>query len=120
MSASDNLSPQQFTTLYHGTRAESVDSIRANGLTAPSGVDAAGWPMLTTSRAQAERYAIGEDPAVLEYHVPTELTNYRHEDALLWPGREHTAYNEPAVAHGLKRPIPGEYIAAVHRPGATS
>jgi hypothetical protein len=111
VSADEHLSPEQFTTLYHGTRLKHVDSIREHGLTPPEGVNPAGWPMLTDNKAQAERYA---GDAVLEFHVPTDRMDYRAKDGVLWPGREHNAYGHPATAYGVKGRVPGDMLAAVH------
>jgi hypothetical protein len=114
MSAGDHLQGAQFTTLYHGTQRQHVDSIRERGLTPPQGVNPAGWPMLTTSHEQAARYASRENPVVLEFHVPTERTDYRAEDGVLWPGQEHHVYGHQATAYGIKGRVPGDMLAAVH------
>ena len=110
MSAQDNLSPQ-FRVLYHGTSPGNVQGIRAGGLVSPGHVNSAGWFMLTDSREQAAAYGRG---AVLEYHIPEELTHYRAPGALLWPGHPHSVYGHEATAYGLKQTLPSKYLHAVH------
>lgn len=103
------LNPQQFRPLYHGTRATNVDQILHEGLRhTAQGVNPAGWPMLTTSREQARRYTPSGDSAVLQIDIPEG-----ERDELLWPGRDHDAYDFPATAHGVKATIPSKYIKRV-------
>jgi hypothetical protein len=102
----------QFTTLYHGTSAKHVGKIRKHGLTPPEGViQPASWYMLTTSREQAARYSKG---SVLEYRIPHEAMDFRHEKGVLWPGQEHNVYGHEATAYAVKGKVPSEYLHAVH------
>lgn len=102
--------------LYHGTTARAAEIIRREGLTQQAGLYVPGWPMLTTSREQATRYATGPDPVVLEFAVP-EAKVYAHgrQDAVLWAGDAHTAYDYPdAVGYALKAPLGPEYLVDTH------
>jgi hypothetical protein len=109
---SSPLNPEQFTTLYHGTSPDNVDSIRSEGLKPPESVQPAMWPMLTTSRDQAARYGRG---AVVEYSVPSHVMDYRHPEGALWPGQSHDVYGHDATAYGIKGALPGKYIKKVHQ-----
>ena len=106
--------------LYHGTGADSVPHIQQNGLMHPPGVSPAGWPMLTTDFDQAKAYATRDNPVVLEYHVPANLTYGRWrthrsgEEPYLWDAEPHTAYDYPAQSYALKRPLPATFLRAVH------
>lgn len=106
--------------LYHGTTADCLDGIRSTGLTPPSTVNPAGWPMLTTSFDQAARYTSGKPGGVvLEYGVPRSRmweSRFDSEDEpLLWPGDIHSAYEYPdAVGYGIKGALPQEYLRKVH------
>lgn len=92
---------RQFVTLYHGTRASNVDSIKREGLHRNMHVIGA-WPTLTTNRDQAMRYANDQEPAVIT--VRTQRSNLTHPV-------EHTAYGfEGAKAYGLLHDIPPEHI----------
>lgn len=101
----------QFTTLYHGTSSEAVGKIRKHGLKPPEGVQPARWYMLTTSREQAARYGRGK---TLEYRIPHEAMDYRHDKGVLWPGAEHNVYGHQATAYGVKGAVPPEYLHAEH------
>ena len=99
---------------YHGTSTEGAAHAREHGLMTPPGVMfAPKWPMLTDSKEQAARYS-RPGGKVLEYHIPTELADYRHPEALLWPSNPHTSYGFDAHGVAPKRPIPAEYLAAEH------
>jgi len=106
--------------LYHGTGADSVPHIQQNGLMHPPGVSPAGWPMLTTDFDQAKAYATRDNPVVLEYHVPANLTYGRWrthrsgEEPYLWDAEPHTAYDYPAQSYALKRPLPATFLRAIH------
>ena len=106
--------------LYHGTGADSVPHIQQNGLMHPPGVSPAGWPMLTTDFDQAKAYATRDNPVVLEYHVPANLTYGRWrthrtgEEPYLWDAEPHTAYDYPAQSYALKRPLPATFLHAIH------
>lgn len=108
--------------LYHGTLAEYLPSIKAQGLKPPEGMGfSANWFMLTTSFEQAARYASGRgDPIVIEYDIPlSKIWDHGVQDALLWPGGEHNAYIEGgATAYALRQPLPGSFIVRVHQVGA--
>lgn len=106
--------------LYHGTGADSVPHIQQNGLMHPPSVSPAGWPMLTTSFDQAKAYATRDNPVVLEYHVPANLTyslwrtHRTGEEPYLWDAQDHSAYDYPAQSYALKRPLPASFLHAVH------
>lgn len=109
-----DLSPQQFRTLYHGTTPNRVESIRARGLRTPNETyDGATWFQLTDSKAQAHIYANGGP--VLEFHVPEhEVWSRQNRQGVLWPGKPHHVYDHEATAYALKKPLPPEYLHAVH------
>ena len=108
---------QQFDTWYHGTQPGRLDYIHQNGLSTPPGaIHPAKWFMLTDSHEQAASYA-QPGGKVLEYHIPHDLTDYHHPEALLWPAHPHSVYGQDARAVAPKRPIPARYIAAEHDVG---
>jgi len=99
-------------TLYHGTRASLVPTIRAEGLRPPPGVNPFTWYMLTTSREQAERYTAGKsDAVVIEYQVPAKFIERGPERILF--GTQHDVYGFAATAYAIKESLPGEYITAI-------
>lgn len=102
MSASENLSPEQFKTFYHGTKAKNVESIRDTGLTSSnSSIYPAKWYMLTDRKDEAGHYAGGKGGAVLTYHVPNEQVEEH-----LWPG----SINQVSEIRAIKKPLPGNMI----------
>jgi len=108
MTASDHLG-QQFTELYHATRASVLPSIRATGLTA--GSYSATNPTVTTDRAEAEMYARGhminrgEQPGIATLRVPSgQEGDYLHADA--------TAHRHSG-AYGLRKPLPASMVHSV-------
>lgn len=104
MAAHEKLSEDQFPTLYHGShRPEDVESIRSEGMRPPNGnvLSPAGWPTLTTSRGQAERYG----KHVVEVHL-SQQDAHTH----LWPGRAHGTYGYDAQAYAVRKHIPREHI----------
>jgi hypothetical protein len=105
--------------LYHGTTQDKLDSIRATGLRSPERVNAANWPMLTTSLKQAEGYINGrENGIVIEYRIPKSAVYERgNSSALLWKGVDHDSYDsKTATAFALKNAVPGKYIKKVRKP----
>lgn len=109
------LSPQQFHTLYHGTRAENVEGLRSEGLRQPPGTYGPGWPQLTDSLPQAQRYS--RDGTVAEYHVPkSKVWSSGKKTAVLWPGQAHSAYGFPeATGYAVKDSLPGKYLRKIHK-----
>lgn len=106
MSADDNLSGQQFMTLYHGTRAENAEEIARTGLReAPAGLFfPAKWPTTTVNRQTADAYA-NRGGATVELHIPQDKVREH-----LWPAQDHMGGD----AYAVKKHVPAEYVHAVH------
>jgi hypothetical protein len=101
------MSANEPLTLYHGTAASRVDSIRAAGLfprTPPRYPEY--WAMLTDNRQVAEGFARREpldDRAVITYLVPgCQVGTYLHPPRTVDP-----------ADYALKEPLPGSMITDV-------
>ena len=109
MSAQENLSPDQFTEMYHGTRASRVPSIREYGLEAPQNTGMQQhYRMLTTRKDEAGSIGRWGDSAVITYHVPNSSIG-ENEDAHLHP----PLINGSATHYAIRHPLPASMISHV-------
>lgn len=101
-------------TVYHGTKPNRVDSIKANGLRSDVGYDSAGWYMVSTDLASALYHASaepGQDAPVFEFEIP--VTNEHWEGyPYLWPP---ATISSGAKWFALKQELPAEFIRKIHQ-----
>lgn len=109
-------------TVFHGTMPKKVDSIKQNGLQAPSsmGYDSAGWYMVSTDFASALFHANiekGEKAPVFEFEVPCE-GYFKSPENIKWEGYPYfwPPYERSAESKwfALKQPIPSGMIKKIH------
>lgn len=110
----ESLGEKNTITVYHGTKPNRVDSIKANGLISNVGYDSAGWYMVSTDFESALYHASveeGQDAPVFEFEVP--VTNeYWEGYPYLWPP---ATISSGAKWFALKQELPAEFISKIHQ-----
>jgi hypothetical protein len=119
VSAQENLNPDQFVTLFHGTTDERAESIARTGFKHDYGgyglagkKTAESWGTMSASREDAasytntvergERVPTKGTGSVVEFHVPTSLVS----------PVPHQEYNRGI--YSVRHDIPPEYVVRVH------
>ena len=98
--------------MYHGTSGTNAAAIAKTGFKSRSGEHTypALWPTLTENRTTAEAYSHGDNPSVVEMHIPNKVTWEGGGRSKLWPAQEHMGGN----AYAVKGNLPAKYVHAVH------
>jgi hypothetical protein len=98
-------------TLYHGTLAKQVESIKSNGITSPQYHDA-GWYTLSSNIEGAIFHAQSDDEyaPVIEVSIPIDPESMWEGHPYLWPGAEVSG----GEWYALMQKIPPEFIVKVH------